>query len=304
MSEPQAYLNGNFVPASQAVVQVYDAGFVQGTTVAEQLRTFGGRLFELEEHLERLFRSLAIIGVDPGLTAAQLAEAAKALARHNHGLLDPADDLGMTIFVTPGPYPAVAPPGAHIPTLCIHTFPLAFRLWAEKYERGEQLATTDVEQTSPRSWPPELKCRSRMHYFLADRHARARYDGARALMLDPQGFVTEATTANVLVYRSGEGLSTPPRTKVLPGISLAVLADLAKQESIVLTERDITTAEVAAADEVLLTSTSPCVLPVVRFNGKPIAAGEPGPIHERLLAAWSRLVGLDIRNQARRFLVR
>ena len=143
-----------------------------------------------------------------------------------------------------------------------------------------------------------------MHYFLADRQARALHGGARAAMLDGDGFVTEATTANLLVYFSNEGLVTPPRAKVLPGISLAVLARLAAEESIPLRERDIGPAELMAADEVLLTSTSPCILPVVRFNDHAVGSGTPGPVQRRLLGAWSRLVGIDIPEQARRFAAR
>src|SRR5262245_23437102 len=102
MSQPQAFLNGRFVPASEAVVAVTDAGFVQGATVAEQLRTFGGRLFRLEAHLARLARSLAIVEVQSPLSCEELATAASQLVAHNHALIAPGDDLGMAIFVTPG----------------------------------------------------------------------------------------------------------------------------------------------------------------------------------------------------------
>ena len=146
MTEPQAYLNGNFVPASQAAVSVVDGGFVQGTTVAEQLRTFGGELFRLEAHIERLFRSLAIVDVDPGLTSPNSRGSPKSWPTHNHALLAAGDDLGLAMFVTPGAYPAMVggkPSGA---TVCMHTFPLRFDLWAHKYQSGESLATTDVAQ--------------------------------------------------------------------------------------------------------------------------------------------------------------
>ena len=323
MSGPIAFLNGRIIPGAQAAVPVSDAGFVLGMTVAEQLRTFGGRLFRLEQHLERLFHSLDVIGVQPPLGRTEFIEQATEVARHNHALLAAGDDLGMTIFVTPGPYPTMvagsgesetgmAPgelgPGESSraqpssgPTVCMHTFPVPFRLWADKYEQGESLVTTSIEQVSPRSWPPELKCRSRMHYYLADREARAKQPGARALMLDEHGNVTEATTANIVLYREGVGLITPPRAKVLPGISLAVLRELAESLKIVVVEQDLTPADVSGAQEVLLTSTSPCVLPVVSFNGKPIGGGRPGQGFRRLLGAWSGLVGVDIAEQAKKF---
>src|SRR5262245_54158463 len=107
-AEPVAYLNGRWIPLSQAAVSVFDGGFVQGVTVAEQLRTFGGKLFRLDMHLERLARSLEIIGVNPGLSADELARLAETITERNFLLLDPADDLNLTIFVTPGPYGAYA----------------------------------------------------------------------------------------------------------------------------------------------------------------------------------------------------
>jgi branched-subunit amino acid aminotransferase/4-amino-4-deoxychorismate lyase len=304
MPEPQAYLNGRFVPAAQAVLPAFDAGFVQGTTVAEQLRTFGGRLFRLEMHLERLFHSLAIVEVDPGHSCDQMSEAARELVAHNHALLADGDDLGLAMFVTPGEYPAMIsgePSGA---TVCLHTFPLRFELWADRYLHGESLATTDVEQVSPGCWPPELKCRSRMHYYLADRQARKRYPGSRALMLDRAGYVIEATSANVVLYRDDVGLLLPPAEKTLPGISLAVLLELAEELEVYYAHRDLKAADVAEAREVFLTSTSPCMVPVVAFNGRPIGDGRPGPVFARFMSAWNELVGLDVVEQAQRFAIR
>src|SRR5438034_2991391 len=104
MNQPLAYFNGRFLPVSQVAIPLYDAGFVQGVTVAEQLRTFGGKLFRLERHLERLGRSLRIVDVDSGCAPAELAAAARELVAKNHALLAPGDDLGLSIFVTPGPY--------------------------------------------------------------------------------------------------------------------------------------------------------------------------------------------------------
>src|SRR5947199_8090135 len=100
--EPLAYLNGRLVPLSQAAVAVFDIGFLQGVTVAEQLRTFGRRLFRLDLHLARLAHSLELIGVDPGISMADLGRVATELVEENRKLIDPHDDLGATIFVTPG----------------------------------------------------------------------------------------------------------------------------------------------------------------------------------------------------------
>ncbi|NQT39943.1 MAG: aminotransferase class IV [Planctomycetes bacterium] len=301
MNEPLAYLNGQFLPAAEASISLTDAGFVLGATVAEQVRTIGGKPFRLQDHLARLMHSLAIVEVDPLMTVEQLAGVGEQLVDNNFRLVDRHDDLGLAIFVTPGIYGAYAAGGPPRPTVCLHTYRLPFGLWAEKYSRGEALVTTDVEQVSPRSWPADLKCRSRMHYYLADRRASRIDPDSRALLLDRRGFVTEASTANVLVYRRAEGLLSPPESKVLPGISLATALELAEQLGIPTAGRELTVDDVAGADEVLLTSTPFCLLPVTRFNRRDVGGGVPGDVFSRLLAAWSERVGLDVAAQAVRF---
>lgn len=305
MPEPIAYLNGLWLPVSQAAVSVYDGGFMQGVTVAEQLRTFGGKLFRLDLHLDRLARSLAIVGVDPGLSRDDFELIATELAAQNHKLLDPADDLGLSVFVTPGPYAAFASNARHQgPTVGIHTQPLPFGAWAGKYDTGESLIVTDIQQVPAACWPAELKCRSRMHYYLADKQAREREPGARALLLDERGFVIEASTANILVYYRDVGLVSPPRERILPGVTAAVIAELAGKIGIPFSHRDLTTDDAAGADEVLLCSTSPCLWSVTRLNNRPISGGQPGPVCRQLQTAWSEMVGLDIVAQARRFAAR
>ncbi|HZL90526.1 MAG TPA: aminotransferase class IV [Pirellulaceae bacterium] len=302
MPRPVAYLNGQIVDAQAAVIPATDAGFVLGVTVAEQLRTFGGKLFRLDRHLQRLSHSLEIVGIDPGVPLAELGRGAEEMADRNHRLLDPDDDLGLSIFVTPGPYATfdtVAPRSG--PTVGIHTYPLPFHLWHDKYEAGQSLVVTDVMQVPSACWPAELKCRSRMHYFLADKKARQVEPGARALLLDASGQVVEASTANVLIFRANEGLISPPREAILPGVSVAVLAELAAGMKIPFVHRRLDPADIAAAGEVMLCSTSPCVWPVTRFSGQPIGNGRCGPVVKELLKKWSQLVGVEVAAQAARF---
>ena len=302
MNEPVAFLNGQWIPASAAVVSVNDTGFVLGVSVAEQLRTFGGKLFRLDEHLARLAHSLETVGVDPGMGLNEIASVAEELAARNHRLLASDNDLRLAIVITPGTHPAYGPPFAPArPTVCLHTHPLAFWLWAEEYRSGQALVATKVRQVPSSSWPAELKCRSRMHYYLADREAAAADPHARALLLDADGFVTEASTANLLIFRAGEGLISPPSDKILPGISMSTVVELARGLGISCLQRDLTVEDVASADEAMLTSTSTCILPVVRLGGRSIGAGRPGKVFGDLLAAWSRMVGVDIAAQAERF---
>lgn len=321
MNESAAFLNGDWIPASDAAVSVDDAGFVLGVSVAEQLRTFAGKLFRLDDHLDRLGRSLEIVGVDPGMEMDEIGAVAEELAARNHRLLDPADDLRLAIVVTPGVHPAYRPsrrqplndtsprprtlngdsPTPVRPTVCMHTHPLSFQLWADEYRSGQSLATTAVRQVPTNCWPAELKCRSRMHYYLADREAAVVDPRAKALLCDADGFVTEASTANLLIHRAGEGLLSPPVEKILPGISMSAVMEFARELGITCRQRDLTVEDVASADEAMLTSTSTCILPVVRLNGRPIGDGRPGSIYGKLLTAWSRAVDVDIAAQAERF---
>ena len=305
MSEPLAFQNGEFLPASQATVPLYDAGFVLGATVAEQVRTFGGQIFRLEEHLQRLADSLEIVGVEPGFRFEELAEFARELVDHNHALHDPADDLGVSIFVTPGPYATMArgaPAADRLqPLVCMHTYPLPFHLWADKYVAGQALIVSRIHQVPNGCWPAKLKCRSRMHYYLADLEARRLNPQARALLLDQEGWVLETSTASIAILDRDEGVIAPPAEKILPGISVGVIAELAARAGIPFVHRDLSVPEVRRADEVILCSTSPCVWPVTELDG--VAVGRTGgdTWSARFLTAWSEQVGVDIAAQAARF---
>ena len=301
MPAPIAFHNGRFLPANELALPVFDAGFVLGVTIAEQLRTFGGELFRLPEHLRRFQRSLEIIGLELPHDVEQLASAARRLVAENHPLLAAGDDLGLCLFATPGAYPTMAPAGAGEPTVAMHTYPVPYQLCADTYRQGQRLIASSVPQIPAASLPRELKCRSRMHYFLADQEAARREPSARALMLDSDGCVLESTTANVLIYRRDEGLVSPPRERILPGISVAATLEIASDLGIPHVHREISVDEFAAADEAFVTSTSVCILPVVGLNGEPIGSGQPGTRFQQLLTGWSQLVGVDIAEQAERF---
>lgn len=299
MAERLAYLDGKFIPDAQLTIPVDDGGFMQGVTVAEQMRTFAGRLFRVEEHIRRLARSLDIVGFKPSVPLARLQEDAQTLVDRNREELDAADDWNLQLFVTPGKHKPYG--GSPEPMVAMLTRPLPFATLASLYRDGQPLAISTVRQVPPDCWPPELKCRSRMHYYLADREVRSRDPQSRALLLDQDGYLSEATTANVVLYRRNSGFLSPKREKILPGISVAVLRDLAEQVGVAFQEIDIAPESIYEADEVFLCSTSPCLVPCTSCDGRPIGTGKPGPAFEQFLSLWSEAVGVDIRAQATRF---
>ncbi|MCA9188924.1 MAG: aminotransferase class IV [Pirellulaceae bacterium] len=286
-----AFLNGRFLPEAELTISIHDVGFVQGVTVAERVRTFGGRLFKLAEHLDRLRRSLAIVDIAIVFPTQQLSAAAEELVQQNRTELPSASDLSLVVFVTAG---------CGEPQVAMHTMVLPFAEMHNKFQRGQRLVIPEIRQVPTTCWPAELKCRSRMHYYLADKQAVRSDPESRALLLDQQGFVSEASTANVVAYIPEEGLVSPPTEKILPGISIATLEEIAASMTIPFVYRDITPHQLRAANEVYLCSTSPCIVPAVAIDGHAIGTGTPGPMHGQLIAAWSERVGVDIMEQAQR----
>ena len=294
-----AWMDGEFLPRQSLGLPVGDAGFVLGATVTEQLRTFHGRLFLPDDHQHRLRDSLAAVGIDPGRPLDDVFAAAAGVAAHNTslgsqptsdsvGIQPTTGDVGVVIFVTPGDQPAQHGGKAGHPRTVIHSSPLAFPLWAAAYEQGVALRSVSVRQVPDACWPVHAKVRSRLHYFLADREAHAAEPGARAVVCHLDGRVSETSTANIAIVRDGRILAPPP-TDALPGVSLRFVRHLAESLGITWEERSLTTADLAGATEILLTSTPSCLLPATRFDGRPVGDGRPGPLQQRLLAACEAL---------------
>lgn len=289
---PVAYLNSEIISRSDLTVDVKDLGFMMGTTVSERLRTFGGTLFELDAHLQRLQQSLDITGCSPSRPLSEIREAANSLVSTNHALLGPGSDLGLAILVTPG----IA--GTQQSTVMMYTDELPFTQMKQWYHDGVALQVSDHRQVPANCWPSELKCRSRMHYYLADQQAEQKQRGARALLLDQHGNVAEASTANLLIYEQDRGLISPRPEQILPGISLSIVEQLATELQIPFLQEDISLERLGRAQEVLLCSTSPCIWPVTQCNGEPVGSLSHDSVTASLQRAWSKLVGMDLVAQA------
>jgi branched-chain amino acid aminotransferase len=302
VSEPVVYLNGRLLPASEAHLTVYDAGVVQGATVTEQTRTFRHRPYRLGDHLDRLFRGLHYTRIDIGLSKEELVRISEEVLVHNARLIDGDDDLGLIQFVTAGEYATYAGmsdrPARTAPTVCVHTYPLPFELWARKMQTGAHLITPSIRNVPPQCWDPQMKCRSRMHYYLAEKEARLADPEAYALLLDLDGHITETNAANFLMVERG-AIVSPLSTKILPGISRATVFELAAKLDIPFVERDVPVFSALNANEAFLSSTPFCLMPVTRINGVPVGDGRPGPVFRRLLEAWEREVGMNIERQIR-----
>lgn len=301
MSEPVAFLNGEFVPYSQAVLPVTDLGIVAGASVTEMLRTFRHQPYRVSDHLDRLFRSIELMGFPVTPSRPQIEDAIQQVATRNAHLIPDHHDLGIVAFVTAGQNLTYLGGQARDQvangTVCVHSFPLPFELWVEKQTQGQRLASVDVLPLPVESVSPMAKHRNRIHWLRADREARDRIPGSTALLATPDGSITETSSGNFYVVKDGT-IHTPPSELVLGGISRLALGELAEAEGFIWSETGITVDDIRSADEALTTSTPSCLLPVTHFNDAPIGSGKPGPVFRQLMAAWSNQVGLDIVQQA------
>jgi branched-subunit amino acid aminotransferase/4-amino-4-deoxychorismate lyase len=298
MSQPLAYLNGQFLPQTAAQLPLHDAGFVFGATITDLCRTFRHQLYRWSDHLARFRRSCASTHIHLSLTDEELTRYARQLVAHNAALLEPEQDLGLVLFGTPGAIGYYAGQEGGVgdapPSFGMHTFPLPFARYRRLFREGAHLIVPATRHVPAVCVDPRVKQRSRLHWWLAHHEAGQAEGGAIALLCDLDGHVTETAGANFLVVRGGTVLS-PPRQAVLGGISLQVVRELCDASSIRFDAQPLTVADCLAADEAFLTSTPYCLAGVSRFNGSPIPW--PGSVFEKLLGLWSAAVGLDIAAQ-------
>ena len=297
-----AWQDGNFLPRHQLSISPSDAGFVLGATVTEQLRTIQGKIFCADAHADRLSNSLRDVGIAPHETIKAIFSAADHVATHNHEVLTKGgkasdNDLGVIIFITPGLMASQNSGLPGKPSTTIHTFPLAFNLWADAYESGTSLRCVTVRQVPKDCWSMTAKVRSRLHYFLAEQEASAYEKGSRPLLAHADGRISETSTANIAALH-GRTIVTPPKEDALPGISMGYLKNLSEDAGFQWETNSLTRENLLSADEVFLTSTPWCLFAVTRIDGEIIGQKPPGPVFRKLLYARYDNVGLNLSKQA------
>jgi len=295
-AEPLAYLKGEFVPASQCVLPVYDLGIVLGAAVTDFLRTFHQQPFRLDEHVRRFYRSCRYARIEPPVSEAESRAISKKLIAENSKLA-PGHELGLVYYMTAGENTvyagAAGMPSTMTPSYVQHTFPLRFPMWRDLFLNGAHCVTP-----APRHWPPQclsskIKNRNRLHMWIATQEVQQLDAHATPLFLDLDGNVTETAGSNFVIYRDGQVVS-PRNNNILWGESLTVLQGLLGELNVPFVEDDIQTFDVINAEEAWLPSTPYCLAPVTKINGAPISDGTPGPMWRKVLDRWSQLVGKDI----------
>jgi branched-chain amino acid aminotransferase len=292
--ERVAYFNGKIVPESQVLIPFRDRSFKYGDGVFDMTRTFGGRLFKLQEHLDRFDRSLKYAGIDHGLTRQEITEITEEVLARNMPLLPANEDYWVGQRVSRG----VDLVGGEMwenagPNVIIECSPLPLRARANLYRDGMEIWFPSVQRIPPECLSPNVKSHNYLNMIIADLEVRSHSPKAWALLLDTRGFLAEGMGSNVFVVKDGV-IYTPKEQYVLAGVSRATVFELAEQLQLPVVEEDLTPYDAFTADEAFITSTSLCICPVRTFNNKTVGDGAiPGPITQRLIDAYVDLVDCD-----------
>lgn len=280
----KVYLDGKFVDGADAKVSVFDHGLLYGDGVFEGIRLYGGNVFRLEEHLERLEYSAKAIMLEVPLTREQLSWATCETCRQN-GL----SDAYIRLVITRGPgdlglAPWLCPkPSIFIIASKISLYP------QEYYDNGLAIVTVPTRRIGPAALPPTIKSLNYLNNILGKLEAK-QFGALEAIMLNEQGYVAECTADNVFIVHKGEIITPASSQGALRGITRSTIIDIAKELGIPLRENDMTRYDLWCADECFLTGSGAEVIPVVKLDGRTIGNGKPGPITQRVLAAFRKRV--------------
>lgn len=278
------YVNGDYVRKSEAVISVYDSGFQHGDGVYEGIRTYGRKVYRLEEHLKRLYESCYTLGIDVGMTKEELTEVVKELIRRN---IDAGfHDLHMRLQVTRG---FKVQTGMH-PTLNITTSSIVICVDQKPpifNKEGITLVTTWLKRYSPSYMDPKIHCCNQLNQIMAACDA-IRQGADEAIMLDQNGFVAETNSTNLQMIKDG-ALILPTIDAQLPGITRATMIQIAKNLGMEVQERNVTVSEYYNADEVFICGTVGEVVPVKMIDGKKIGKQVPGPLTEKIAEEYKKL---------------
>jgi branched-chain amino acid aminotransferase len=277
------YIDGEFYDKENAKISVFDHGLLYGDGVFEGIRFYNGRVFRLDEHIDRLFDSARAIALNIGLEKSAVIEATLETIRQNN-----LQDGYIRLVVTRG----VGDLGLN-PMLCpkASMFIIASKITlysADKYENGLDVVTCSTRRIPHGALSPMVKSLNYLNNVMAKIEAQNAGAG-EGLMLNEQGFVSECTGDNIFIIKNGV-ISTPPiAAGALAGVTRAVVFELAAEFGIPIQEPMMTRYDVFTADECFLTGTAAEVIPAVKLDTRLIGDGKPGPITQRLIGRFREL---------------
>ena len=277
------YIDGEFYDKENAKISVFDHGLLYGDGVFEGLRFYNGRVFRLDEHIDRLFDSARAIALNIGMDKSAVIEATLETIRQNN-----LQDGYIRLVVTRG----VGDLGLN-PMLCpkASLFIIASKITlysADKYENGLDVVTCATRRIPHGALSPMVKSLNYLNNVMAKIEAQNAGAG-EGLMLNEQGFVSECTGDNIFIIKNGVITTPPISAGALAGVTRSVVFDLAAEFGIPIHEPMMTRYDIFTADECFLTGTAAEIIPAVKLDTRLIGDGKPGPITRRLITRFREL---------------
>jgi len=282
MTESLVYIDGEFVPESEAKISVFDHGFLYGDGVFEGIRAYRGVVFKLKEHIDRLYDSARFLRIEIPMSKEELMEKILETVRRN-GL----SDCYIRVVVTRGVGDlGLDPRKCGKPSTIIIARPMAPLLG----KRAASLIISSVRRDGVDATSHQAKSLNYLNNILAKLEAiNAGADDA--VMLDSRGFISEATGENIFIVKNERIMTPPPTSGILLGITRGCIIELARNLGYEVVEKELTPFDLITADEVFLTGTAAEIVPVESVNGEKIGGRVPGPITERLIKEFEKLKG-------------
>lgn len=280
----RVYINGQLVPEEEAKVSVFDHGLLYGDGAFEGIRAYNGRVFKLDEHIARLYRSAHTLLIKLPLTQQEMRQAVIDTLRANE-----LRDAYIRITVTRGIGLGLDPRNVSDPaTVVIITGKLS--LYPEAmYRDGLEVVTVSVRMPPAQAIEPRVKSLGKYINNIMAKFVANQYGAGEGLMLTVDGYVAEATGDNVFVIKDGKLYTPPVSVGLLEGITRDTVIELARREGYHVEERMMTLYDVYNADEAFLTGTAAEMIPMVKLDGRAIGTGKPGPITMTLLERFRQL---------------
>lgn len=282
------YLDGHLVEEAEARVSVFDHGFLYGDGVFEGIRVYGRRIFRLEAHLQRLYRSARAIMLDPPLNPAEMGQAIEQTVAANK-----LEDGYIRVVVSRGPGDlGLDPRKCARPTMVIIADGITLYP-AEVYEQGMECITVATRRSAPDVLNPAIKSLNYLNNILAKIEC-IRAGVPECVMLNHQGLVAECSGDNIFIlirdFAGQVQLRTPPVSAgILEGITRDAVLQIATEEGIAAVERDVALFDLYAAEEAFLTGTAAEVVPMTRLDGRMIGDGKPGQVTRTIIKRYREL---------------
>ncbi len=278
------YLDGKYVDSAEAKVSVFDHGLLYGDGVFEGIRIYGGNVYRLDDHLERLELSAKAIMLTVPLDRAAMSEAVCETCRRNN-----LKDGYIRLVITRGVGDlGLAPWLCEKPSLFIIASKISLYP-QEHYDNGLSIVTVPTRRINAAALPPTIKSLNYLNNILGKIEAK-QFGALEAIMLNDQGYVAECTADNVFIVHKGEIITPSASQGALKGVTRSTIIDIAKDLGIPLREANMTRYDIWCADECFLTGSGAEVIPTVKLDGREIGNGKPGPVTQRVLAEFRRRV--------------